>query len=456
MTGAGTVSGASARPTSGPPRPWRFPTVGRHEVAGGTVLAAHLPGQRLGSLLLVLDAGATTEPAGRDGLAWLTGQLLGEGTVGRDSYEFAVAGERLGALWYADVDWDSMRVGFDAPVDRLANAAELLAEAVRTPRFAAVDVVRVRDERLDELRVEWSQPGPRAGAGFASALFDAGSRYARPAAGDLDSVAALEPEHVRQFHANRVVPQASTLIVAGDLTVVDPLRLGATVFEGWSGTAPEAASPTVRTHAPGRRVVLVDRPGSVQSMLVIGHDGPRRLIDDYVPLTVMSTALGGVFTSRLNFELRERKGYCYGAAAGFDLRRHGGVFMARAAVHTEVTAAAAAAAVAEIERMREGGITPEELVDVRHYRTGVFPIQFQTALAVAGALADLVVHRLPDGYFDMVREQLASVDKAAVDDAARQRLRPADLLTVVVGDADRVGPDLETAGLGVVEVVHDP
>jgi predicted Zn-dependent peptidase len=442
-------------PTPGPVRPWSFPSWQRHRVDGGTVLAAHLPGQQLAAVALVVDAGATTEPTGQEGVALLTARLLGEGTQVRDAFEFGVAVERLGASWHADVDWDSLRVGFDAPVTALPDAVDLLAEAVRRPAFSPTDVERVRDDRLDELRAELLQPAARASATFNAHTFAAPSRYGRPDGGDPESVAAVTDDDVRAFHAARFAPGAATLVVAGDLSRVDAADLGRRMFSGWTAGVAPVASPVVTPLDGGRRIVVVDRPGSVQSVLVIGHPGPPRAIEDYVPTTTMAIALGGMFSARLNMKLREERGFTYGASAGFGMRRHGGIFAARASVHAEPTAQAVADTVAEIERLQRDGIDADELDQVRRYRAGVFPIQFASPYAVAGALGDLTVHGLPDDYFDRVRHQIAEVPLDAVNEAARRRLHPDRLLTVVVGDASVVADGLREIGAGAVEVVSD-
>ena len=442
-------------PQPAPPRPWSFPRWERRQVAGGSVLAAHLPGQALAAVALVLDAGATSEPAGKEGVALLTARLLGEGTEVRGAFDFGVAVERLGAAWHADVDWDSLRVGFDAPVTALGAAVELLAEAVRRPAFSEDDVARVRDDRLDELRAELLQPAARAGATFNAYAFEPGSRYAMPDGGDPVSVASVTDQDIRDFHTARFSPAGATLVIAGDLTDVDPADLGRRMFAGWSAAQPTAAAPRVQPAGARRRVVVVDRPGAVQSVMLVGHPGPPRAIDDYVATTNMVMALGGMFSSRLNMKLREERGFTYGAFAGFGMRRHGGIFIARAAVHAEPTAQAVADTVAEIERMHDDGVTEDELDKVRRYRSGVFPIQFASPYAVAGALADLTVHGLPDDYFDRVRELIVETPLEEVNAAARRRLEPDRLLTVVVGDASVVAGGLREIGAGEVEVVSD-
>jgi predicted Zn-dependent peptidase len=406
-------------------------------------------------VLLVVDAGAVTEQAGKEGVALLLASALSEGTQSKDAYEFAVAGERLGATWRADTDWDSLRCGFEVPAGELPAAADLLAEAVRRPALDDETSLRVRDERLDELRLELSQPGPRAGAAFVNAVFTPESRYAVRDGGDLASIARITPDDIRAFHAQRFAPNGATLVVVGDLAGTDVDSLGRSIFNGWSGSATEVAPPVVATRNDSRRVILVDRPGSVQSMLYAGHDGPPRSVDDYVPMTTMALSLGGMFSSRLMYRLREDKGYTYGAYGGYDCRRHGGVFVARAAVHTEVTAPALADMVAEIRLMHEKGVEEDELDLARRYRSGIFPINFAGSPAVAAGLSDLVVHGFSDDHFDQLRAQIEAVRADAVTAAARTRLRPDELVTVVVGDASVVADGLGEIGLGPVEVVTD-
>jgi predicted Zn-dependent peptidase len=190
-------------------------------------------------------------------------------------------------------------------------------------------------------------------------------------------------------------------------------------------------------------------------MLLVGHDGPPRSTPDYVPMTTMSLILGGMFSSRLNLKLREEKGYAYGAFGGFDTRKHGGVFTARAAVQTDVTLPAVTDLVSEIERIHRDGVETAELEQATAYRSGVFPINFAGVMSVAAGLGDIVVHDFADDHFDTLRRQVVEVDLTKANQAASSHLRPDDLVTVVVGDAASCAADLEGAGLGPVTVVPD-
>jgi predicted Zn-dependent peptidase len=290
---------------------------------------------------------------------------------------------------------------------------------------------------------------------LAGEIFNDSSRYRRSDAGDVESLSSISNDDIRSYRASRLGPAVATLIVVGDLANIDVDVLGRTVFEGWTSDVPKPVAPDASPRTPGRRVVLVDRPGSVQSMLMVGHDGPPRDIDDYVAMTTMSLVLGGMFSSRLNLKIREEKGYSYGAFGGFDTRKHGGVFVARAAVQSDVTLPALADIVAEIERTHSGGVEPAELEQARAYRAGVFPINFAGAAAVASGLGDLVIHGFADNHFDALRERVLEVRKDELDASAAARLRPADLVTVIVGDAASVATDLESAGLGPVTIVPD-
>jgi zinc protease len=438
------------RPEAGAPRNWSFPAFERR----GRVIACHLPGKPLAVVSLVLRAGAMSEPPSREGVALLLARALSEGTARRDAYAFAVAGERLGATWRADADWDSMRCGFEVSADRLADATELLAEAVREPALDEATLSRVRDERLDEVRIDLSQPGPRASAAFAAAVFTGDSRYSRPDGGDVETIGHLSADDVRAFHRGRISPDTATLIVAGDLSGADVDALGETVFGDWKVDTEALPAATVRRNDGGARIVLVDRPGSVQSMLYVGHDAPGRRTPDYVPMTTMSLAFGGMFNSRLNYKLREEKGYTYGAFGGFDLRRDGGVFVARAAVQTAVTGAAVTDLLDEYRKIHENGLTEEELERATSYRAGIFPINFAGPGSVASGLGDLVIHEHPDDHFDRLRAEIQRTTLDEVNKAAAERLRPDDVVVVVVGDAATVADDLNATGLPV-EVVTD-
>ena len=437
----------ATRPEPGEARPYAFPTIQRTTAGGGTVVAAHLPGQLLATALLLLDAGAAREPAGREGTATVLAKSLEEGTTTRDSAAYALALEGLGAELSPSVDWDSFRVGVSAPVPMLARAVRLAAEAVRTPKLDPADVARVRDDEVTALRMDWAQPGPRADAALRADLFGAAERYGRPLHGDPASVAAVTVEDVLTFHQSWML-RPGVLLVAGDLDTLDLHELGEAAFAGTAGEPLPVDGPLgvpVRDH---RRTILVDRPGSVQSTLRIGHRSPERATPDYVPMTLAATVLGGAFTSRLNHLIREVKGYTYGIRGSYAMTRRFGRFEVAAGVQTAVTVPAVADTLGEIARTQLDGVTEAELEVARSWRAGQLSVDMQTPGSIAGALSTLVVHGLPDDYYATLRRDYLSATVEQVSAAAAEHLHPGGLTLVIEGDAAVLRDELVAADIG--------
>jgi zinc protease len=441
------VTLVATRPGAGIPRPYSFPPITRVTVDGGVVVAAHLPGQILATASLLLDAGAGREAAGREGTASVLAKALEEGTASRDSAAFALALEGLGAELSTSVDWDAFRAGVSVPVDLLPPAVELLAEATRTPRLDPLDVARVRDDEVTGLRMEWAQPGPRADAALRADLFGAGERYGRPLHGDPDSVAEITVDDVLTFHREWSL-RPGVLLVAGDLDRLDLAALGAAAFGGTTGGAPDPGGPLGVPVRDGRTVIVVDRPGSVQSTLRLGHRAPHRAHPDYVPMTLAATVLGGAFTSRLNHLIREVKGYTYGIRGDFSMSRRFGRFGVSSSVQTAVTVPALADTVGEITRTAADGVTADELQVARSWRAGQLSVEMQSPGSIAAALATLVVHGLPDDYYVTLRQQYLEATVDTVSAAAAAHLQPDGLTLVVEGDAAVLRDDLTAAGLG--------
>ena len=200
---------------------------------------------------------------------------------------------------------------------------------------------------------------------------------------------------------------------------------------------------------------VVHRPGAVQTEIRVGHPALSRRNPDFYPVSVMSAILGGLFNSRLNMNLREEKGYTYGASAGFDMRRARGPFAARAAVNTEVTVPALREMLGELDRIREAPVTDDELRAARDFLVGVFPLRFETPGPVAGSLAGLFVHDLPEDELTRYRGSIEAVTVEEVQRVAREHIRPEAAAIVLVGDHGQFGSALEAEGLGPITVIED-
>jgi zinc protease len=452
--GGGVVA---ERPTPATPRPYDFPEVLRQELSNGlTLLMADLPGRPLVSATVILRNGAADEPPEDAGATVLAARALSEGTERYDAIGLVEAAERLGASLHAEAGWDALSAGVEVPRDRLEPAFELLAEMVLHPTFPEAEVDRLRDERLNDLLQARADPRRRADEAYIETIYAPSSPYHRPAGGTRETVEGLTAEHLRRAYERGLDPARATLVVAGDIGGIDVPGIAERLLGSWS-SSPSAAAPAPiddRGALTERLVRVIHRPGSVQTEIRIGHPGLSRRIPDFHAVSVMSAILGGLFNSRLNMRLREEKGYTYGAGAGFDLRRAAGPFTARAAVNTEVTVAAIEEFLTELTRMRETPVTGDELRTARDYLVGVFPLRFETAGAVGGALGGLAVHELPLDELIGYREGIEAV---GVDDvaAAAGHVDVERASIVLVGDADAFGPALEAAGFGPVVVERD-
>jgi zinc protease len=446
------------RPAPGTPRPYDFPAVTLSRLDNGlTVMVADLPGRPLVSATVVVPVGAADEPAEKAGAAVLAARALTEGTERYDAVGLTEASERLGASIHAESGWDATSVGVDVPSTRLQAALELLAEVLLRPTFPANEVERLRDERLNDLLQAQADPRRRADETFIGTIYASASPYHRPSAGTKETVEGLDDAGARRAYERILDPARATLVVGGDLGGQDVLELAGRLFGAWSRHASAAdPGPVVdQGAASGRLVRVVHRPGSVQTEIRIGHPGLPRRIPDYHAVSVMSAILGGLFNSRLNMQLREAKGYTYGAGAGFDMRRGAGPFTARAAVNTEVTVPAVIDTMAELERMRDTRVDTTELAAARDFLVGVFPLRFETPGAVVGAVAGLSVHGLPLDELTDYRSRIEAVDVEAVEAAARAHLAVDRAAIVLVGDVDAFGSDLEAAGLGRLVIDRD-
>jgi predicted Zn-dependent peptidase len=266
-------------------------------------------------------------------------------------------------------------------------------------------------------------------------------------------VAAVTVDDVVEFHAERLT-RPGVLLVAADLDRLDLGALAAAAFAGAHGEPDEDAGPMPVRRADTRRIVVVDRPGSVQSTLRLGNRAPHRAHPDHVPMLLAATVLGGAFTSRLNHLIREVRGYSYGIRAEFAQSRRSGRLGVSCAVQTAVTAPALTDTVDEITRTQADGVTEDELAVARPYRAGQLSVEMQTPGAIAGALGTIVVHGLPDDYPAVLREQLLDASVAEVSAAAAAHLHAGGLTLVVEGDAAAIRDDLVATGLGEVVDAH--
>ena len=450
----------SSLPALGPDPSFRFPAIRKGALAGGmrvwTVEHRAVP---LTTLLWLLPVGAAADPPGRPGLAALTGDLLDEGAGDRSALAVHEALSRLGARLDTDVGADATTLTLTVLSRNLDRALDLLAELVGRPRFEAEEFERARERRLHRLVQLRDLPPAVADRAFLGLLYP-DHPYGHLAVGTEASLRGFTVDDVRAFHRRAYAPSRATLIIAGD---GDHDTLAAAAERAFGGLSAGAASDVVDAAAippparPATRVALVDRPGAAQSELRIGRVATSRHSSDYHALLVLNMVVGGQFVSRVNLNLREDKGYTYGARSSFDFRRGPGPFVLQMSVQTAVTRAAIDEALREIDVIRaERPVEPRELEVARAALVRGYPRSFETGLQIARACAQLALYELADDYFTQFVPRVQAVTAADVTRAADRYLSPDGLVTLVVGDRDRTLAELERLGLGPVTELSLP
>ncbi|WP_246470462.1 M16 family metallopeptidase [Streptomyces olivoverticillatus] len=448
------------QPHPGRPTPWAFPAPQRGNLANGlTLLRCHRPGQQVIAVEISLDAPLDAEPEGLDGVATIMARAFSEGTDKLTAEEFTAELERCGATLEAHADHPGVRVSLEVPASRLAKALGLLADALRAPAFPENEVERLVRNRLDEIPHELANPARRAAMALAAELFPADSRMSRPRQGTLETVERIDAASVRAFYDAHIRPASATAVVVGDFTGVDLDQALDATLGAWTGNAaPPRTMPPITADDTGR-VVIVDRPGAVQTQLLLGRTGSDRH-DRVWPAQVLGTyCLGGTLTSRLDRVLREEKGYTYGVRAFGQVLRSGaeGTGASLLAISGSVDTASTGPALADLwtvlRTLAAEGLTEAEREAAVQNLVGVAPLRYETAAAVAGTLADQVEQHLPDDFQARLYERLAETGTVEAT-AAVVSAFPADrLVTVLVGDASEITEPVKALGIGEVTVI---
>lgn len=433
-------------PTPGTAGPFTFPPFRRTRLDNGLDLyIARLPRAPLVSLLSLYPAGGQYDPLGRPGIATLQSQLLDDGTEHRTATEIANEVEHFGGSLGASTGWNMAYIELGALARHLDSALELLAEATLAPAFPEEELERLRQRRLLEVKQRHEDP-KQLGDLYLDQLIYRGTVYGQPLSGLADSLQSIERSELVEYHHRMVRPNGSAVVAVGDFAP-DTLegRLG-DLFGGWERRA-EVAPPIIDPRPlDGLEVCIIDRPKAAQTQLVLGHVGVARNVEDFPAVRLLNATLGGVFTSRLNLNLREKHGLTYSVQSSFTYRQGPGPFRIRAAVANESVGKAVGEILAEIRRLQEEPVPVEELRGVQSYLVDIFPYTLQTISDLSKRLEVLAVFGLSDDYYRHYPAALRSVEVAEIQQAARRRLHPERMAVVAVGDAEVLAPQLEALG----------
>ncbi|MBN8615118.1 MAG: insulinase family protein [Deltaproteobacteria bacterium] len=432
-------------PASAAPRDVHLPPPTRISLRNGlelnTVAADRLP---VVYVRLVIKSGLARDPENLPGLAGFLSDMLEQGTTTRDSAEIADAVEHIGASLDVVAEADSMALQIRGTADQLDAMLAILADIAMHPAFADEEIGRLRTREQDRLQIAYSDPSMLARREFFRLAYGA-HPYAHV---DLstDSLARITRADLVAWHRTHFVPSNAFVVVVGAVTPEASRRAVERAFRSWRGAAvPAQTFPEIPART-GREILLVHRPGSVQSLIAIGNLTIPRAHPDFIALDVANQILGGSAASRLFMDLRERRSLTYGAYSGVDEMRGVSPFRARAAVPNQRTTLAMDAFMEHLQRIVHEEAPAQEVLDAERYLSDSFPLQIDTYGRIAWMVAYLRLFDLPDDYWDTYRSQIRAVTPAEALRAAQAHIRPDSGIVVVVGDANVVAEPLARWG----------
>lgn len=411
------------------------PAIQTFTMANGLeVFVARKPGLPLVAARLSLPAGSAHDPSGKAGLATMTAALLTQGADGRSAPEIAAQIEQLGADIGANPGADFTTVYANAPADVFPQAMEILADLALRPDFAVEELERQRDQALDGLRIQLSSPGPVGAASVARVIYG-DAPYGAPGGGTLNSLPTLTREDVAAFHAGRYSPAGAKLVFSGDITVDQARALAEEAFGDWRAAtaAPEVVARAGAAAPP--RVVVIDQPGAGQAAVFVARRSIARDDADYFPLTLGNTLLGGSFTSRLNQEIRIKRGLSYGTRSGLGVRLDTGTFTASAQTRNDAAVEVAGLILAELTRLATTRPTESEMTTRQAILTGAFGSSLETVDGLGSLVAGLALYDLPMSELAAYAGRVRAISAEQVQAAFAEHLPATDASLVIVGDA---------------------
>ena len=399
--------------------------------------------------LLVL-AGSDCNPPSRPGLASITAAMLNQGSTTRTAEQIAAEAARLGTEIDAYSDANTVHIGISLLSRRAAQGLDLIADLALHPQFAAADLERLLSERKTDLMQQLSSPwGMAYRVGFLH-LYGPTSPYGYDQLGSEALLRELTRDEVAAFYSRHYGPKNSLLELTGDLTPEQARKLAESTLGKWSSSAAPAVLPPAPT-ASARRILLVDRPGSPQTTLMALAPGQLRNAADYPEVAVMNAALGGLFSSRINTNLREEHGYAYFTSSAFRYYRGIGPFVVRAQVRADATAPAVDQLFRELDGIRTKPLTNEELSRAKGSILRALVSDFESNKSINEQVASLWLYQLPADYFSTLPARIERVTSAAVQKAAERYILPEKMLLIAVGDKSKMEESLKNLKLGPVE-----
>ena len=443
-------------PALGTSSKFNLPPVAAGKLANGVALQVvehhALP---LVHVTLLIEGGSRLEGT-QPGLATFTSRMLTEGAGTRDANSLQSELAFLGAQLSAGASAEQFTVQLSVAKRSLGEALDLMADVVLRPSFRSDNVKAQRDLRFQSLLQRRDQPTQVAALAFNQIVFPAGHPYHNAADGDSTATAALDSARVRSFYEHAFVPERAKFVVVGDVTEPEMRTLLASRFGSWKKSSDAIALPKISVKPVANdavKIYLVDKPGAAQSVIQLGSPGADRLGPDYAAVTVMNTILGASFSSRLNTNLRETKGYTYGISSRFGWSPLPGAFVVASQVRTNVTDSSLVEIFKELRAIRDAPVDTKELERAKAYVALAVPGRFETNASIAGQIADLDSYGLALSSVNDFVAKVNAVTAADVQRAAKQYIPAGTATLVVVGDLAKVRAGIEALKLGSLTVL---
>jgi zinc protease len=437
-------------PKAGPDPKFTLPAIQKTKLSNGldvwVVRKDRLP---IVAMDLVINAGGSLDPSDRAGIASLTASMLNQGTATRSALDIANGLQAIGANVNPSASWDSSGVSMRTTTKNLDKALDYFSDVVKNPAFPNKEFSQLKGRLMGAFQQRRSSNTAVAGVVYDKVLYG-DQTYGRQLSGDEKSVQAISRDNLEKFYSDYYRPNNSTLIVVGDVTMDTIKPKLEKAFGDWKagGVAPTTLAEQRMMAKPG--IYIVDKPGAAQSSVSIGEVGIDRSNPDYFAVQVMNSILGGGGTARLFMNLREDKGYTYGAYSRFSPRRGAGPFSASGEIQTVSTKEAVQEFLKELEGIRgTRPVTPQELEVNKQSFIRRFPSQFETTGGISNQLGTLVTYGLPDSYFN---DYISKINAVTIDDVnrvANKYLDPSKMAIVIVGDRKVIEPGLKQLGMPI-------
>lgn len=433
-------------PKAGADPKFTLPKIEKSKLSNGLeVWLVHQNELPIVSMNLVVQTGGTADS--KSGLANVTANLLNTGTKTRSALDISNQMQSIGAQLGTGSDWDSSNVSMSTLTRNMDKALDVFSDVVVNPAFPDKELETQRRRAMVGFIQRKNNPNAVANVAYNSLLYGKNHPYGRQLSGDEESLKSITKDDIQKFYETYYRPNNATLIVVGDADSKTLLPKLEKAFANWKAAdVPVAKIPAAPAfEKPG--IYIVDKPGAAQSVVTIGHIGVERSNPDYFPLIVMNSLLGGQFTSRVNLNLREEKGYTYGARTGWSFRKGAGPFSASADVQTGVTKESVEEFMKELNGIR--GDIPVTQMELEYNKQSIirrYPSGFETIGQISNQLSNLLIYGLSDSYFNEYIQKVNAVSVADVNRVAKKYLNPSKMAIVIVGDKKVIEPRLKEIG----------